>query len=165
MPILAYTGGMWYGSASGAMIDTVPSPSIAASIKANKRLAASIQGGQIEPHLKGTMGKKQTLVVQGIGELVQADWKKRGRMSMSVSIGAIPSAFDNAQAVLNAIATSYNIPGTIGAKINSSGSGGVEPQVIRDALTLGTSATPATGSIDDKLNKVKAETGLIPAAL
>jgi hypothetical protein len=41
----------------------------------------------------------------------------------------------------------------------------ISPAQVRDAMTLGTAETPATGSIDDKLNKVKVDTGLIPAAL
>jgi len=38
-------------------------------------------------------------------------------------------------------------------------------QDVRDAMTLATGDTPATGSIDDKLTKIKTDTGLIPAAL
>jgi hypothetical protein len=43
--------------------------------------------------------------------------------------------------------------------------GSVTPQEIRDAMTLATVETPATGSIDDKLSKIKTDTGVIPAAL
>jgi hypothetical protein len=43
--------------------------------------------------------------------------------------------------------------------------GSVTPQEIRDAMTLATAETPATGSIDDKLTSIKTDTGLIPAAL
>lgn len=117
-------GLQWYGSATGAMVDTAPSTEPQMSLKADKRLVASIQGGEIEPYIKGTMAKKQTLVVQGTGELQTANWKKKGRIALDVSIGAVPSAFDITQSVLNALAASYNISGTIGAKINSSGGGG-----------------------------------------
>ena len=165
MPILVYSGNLWYGAAMGTVIDTAPTIETDASLKANARMSGSIQGGLIDPYIKGTMARKQTLIVQAIGQLEQANWKKRARMALDVSIGASPSAFDIAQAVLNAVASSYNIPGTIGAKINSSGSGGVEPQAIRDALALSTAETPASGSIDDKLNKIKSDTGIIPAAV
>lgn len=47
-----------------------------------------------------------------------------GSMTCLVSIGSQPSAFDIAQAVLNALASQYNIPGTIGAKINSASAAG-----------------------------------------
>jgi hypothetical protein len=124
MPILAYAGGMWYGSASGAMVDTLPVTSLEADIKADKRLASSIQAGQIEPYIKGTMGRKQTLSVQGMGELALAEWKKRGRIALSVSIGSVPSAFDIAQAVWLQQASSINVSGSTGEKINSAGSAG-----------------------------------------
>ena len=165
MPILAYSGNLWYGSASGAVIDTAPTIDVSASIKANLTGAVEVQGGNIAPALKGTMARKQTVIVQAGGSLEQASWKKRARAALDVSIGASPSAFDIAQAVLNAVASSYNIAGTIGAKINASGSGGVDPQAIRDAFTLASEETPATGSIDDKLNKIKTDTGVIPAAV
>jgi len=122
MPILAYTGGMWYGSASGALIDTNPTIDIDADIKGQIRLGGSIDSGLIPPFIKGTMGRKQTLSVLAIGELHLANWKKLARIALDVSIGASPSAYDIAQAVLNAAASSYNIPGTIGEKINDSGS-------------------------------------------
>lgn len=49
----------------------------------------------------------------------------------------------------------------------STGGGGssLTQQQIRDALTLETASTPEAGSIDDKLNKIKTDTGLIPAVL
>lgn len=124
MPILAYTGGMWYGSASGAMVETAPTIEVEASIKADVTGEVQVLAGQLAPYIKGTMARKQTVVVQAVGELHQALWKKRGRIALDVSIGASPSAFDITQSVLNAIAASYNIPGTVGAKINSAGSGG-----------------------------------------
>lgn len=136
MPILAYTGGMWYGSASGAMVDTAPTTSIEADIKADKRLAASVQAGQIEPYIKGTMARKQTLLVQGIGELAQANWKKKGRVAMSVSIGATPSAYDIAQAVWGQVASAVNEAGTMGEKLNDSGSAS-NPWSDPNALTVG----------------------------
>jgi len=114
--LLPYTGHIYYGHGTGAMVDTAPTIDVDADIKGDKRLGGSIQGGLIQPYIKGTMGRKQTVIVQSIGELHQALWKKRGRIALDVSIGAVPSAFDNAQAILNALASSYNIPGTIGKK-------------------------------------------------
>lgn len=124
MPILAYAGGMWYGSASGAMVDSQPTITVEASIKADKRATASIQAGQIEPYIKGTMARKQTLIVQGTGELQSANWKKRGRIALSVSIGAQPSAFDIAQAVWGSVASQNNVANSMGEKLNNSGGGG-----------------------------------------
>lgn len=124
MPILAYTGGMWYGSTSGAMVDTAPTIDVDASIKANVTGAASSQGGNIEPYIKGTMGRTQTLLVEGIGEMELALPKKIGTIALNVSIGATPSAFDIAQAVWLQVATAVDVPGTTGAKLSSAGSGG-----------------------------------------
>lgn len=70
-------------------------------------------------------------------------------------------------AVWNALAASYNTAGTMGAAVQSGGGGGggITAQQIRDAMALATVASIAAGSIDDKLNKIKVNTNLIPAAL
>ena len=49
--------------------------------------------------------------------------------------------------------------------VATGGGGGVTAQQIRDAMALATADTPADGSIDDKLNKIKSDTGIIPAAV
>lgn len=49
--------------------------------------------------------------------------------------------------------------------VATGGGGGVTAQDIRDAMALSTGDTPAEGSIDDKLNKIKSDTGIIPAAV
>lgn len=130
--LLPYTTLVYYGQGAGAVVDTAPTIDVDADIKGDVRLGGSIQGGLIEPYVKGTMARKQTVVVQAVGELHQALWKKRGRIALDVSIGASPSAFDITQSVLNAIAASYNIPGTVGAKINSAGSGGAATLINPD---------------------------------
>lgn len=45
------------------------------------------------------------------------------------------------------------------------GGGTISAQDIRDAMALASGDTPAEGSIDEKLNNIKIDTGLIPAAL
>ncbi len=122
--LLPYTTHIYYGQSAGAMIDTAPVVLVSASIKGDKRLLASIQGGLIQPFIKGTMGRKQTVIVQAIGELHQAIWKKRGRIALDVSIGAVPSAYDIAQAVWGQVASAVNNPGTTGEKLNGAGSAG-----------------------------------------
>lgn len=97
--LLTNTTLVYYGSAAGAMVETEPSIEQSLSIKADKRLAASIQGGQIEPYIKMTKALIQYLNVTGLGELHLATWKKNARISLDVSIGATPSAFDISQAV------------------------------------------------------------------
>ena len=69
-------------------------------------------------------------------------------------------------AVWNALAASYNTAGTMGAAVQvGGGGGGLTAQQVRDAMALATVASIAAGSIDDKLNAIKVNTNLIPAAL
>lgn len=77
--------------------------------------------------------------------------------------GTVVTASSCAAAVWNALAAAFNNPATMGALMNSPG--GITPQTIRDAMALATAETIDPGSIDDKLNKIKANTNLIPAAL
>ena len=49
--------------------------------------------------------------------------------------------------------------------VATGGGGGVTAQQIRDAMALATADTPAAGSIDDQLSKIKTDTTVIPAAL
>jgi hypothetical protein len=135
MPLLPYFNNMWYGAGSGAMGDSAPTIETSADIKGLIAPSMTVQGF-IEPYLKGTMGRKQTLVVEAIGELHQANWKKLGRAALSVSIGASPSAFDIAQAVWLQVATAVDVAGTTGSKLNSAGSSG-DPWTSPKALTVG----------------------------
>lgn len=134
--LLPYTGLTYFGSATGAMVDTAPVIGVEASIKADVTGAASVQGGQIEPYIKGTMALKQTLSVQAIGELHLALPKKLATTALSVSIGATPSAYDIAQAVWGQVASAVNETGTTGAKLNSAG-GAADPWADPKALTVG----------------------------
>jgi hypothetical protein len=68
-----------------------------------------------------------------------------------------------AQAVWTLQAAGF-LPGTFGA-YNSVPAGGLTAQEVRDALALATAETPEAGSLDDQLEKIKAETGLIPASI
>lgn len=124
MPYSALWGLQNYGKATGALVDTQPAIEVSLSAKVRKRLAIDTLGGNIQPYLKMTRAMKQTIMAQGVGAVELMLPKKRSRMALDVSIGAVPSAFDIAQAVLNAVASSYNIPGTIGEKINDAGAGG-----------------------------------------
>lgn len=133
MPLASLFALQWYGPACGAMTDTEPAIEVELPIKGRARGTVEEQISLPVPFLKGTRLVNSPLLVDGLGQLEQALPKGRARGALSVSIGAIPSAFDIAQAVLNAAAASYNIPNTIGAKINSAGSGS-SPQDIADAV-------------------------------
>lgn len=122
--LLPYTTLTYYGTGAAAVNDAESSISPSLDIKANKRLEAEFKGGEIEPFIKMTRALIQYLDVTGIGELELADWKKEGRMALDVSIGAVPSAFDIAQAVWKSNAASLNTTGTMGELLNVAGSAG-----------------------------------------
>jgi hypothetical protein len=136
MPLLPYFNNMWYGSASGAMEDTTPTIEVEASIKGTLTGEVQVLAGQLAPYLKGTMGRTQTLLVQGVGEMHLALPKKIGTIALNVSIGATPSAYDIAQAVWGQVASAVNVTGTTGAKLNSAG-GAADPWADPKALTVG----------------------------
>jgi hypothetical protein len=67
---------------------------------------------------------------------IDADITAAGRMSATLDAGARPSAFDIAQEVWQAQATSYNAAGTMGEKLNDAGSAGNPwTTVIEDGMT------------------------------
>jgi hypothetical protein len=84
---------------------------------------ASTMNGSSALYADGAMGRNLECTIEGNGGLT-ASIEAKGLISCVIQIGANPSAFDIAQAVLNALAAQYNIPGTIGAAIQSSSSGG-----------------------------------------
>jgi hypothetical protein len=60
---------------------------------------------------------------EGIVDTANMD-DSRGALEAIFEIGSKPSAYDITQAVLNAMATTYNNAGTIGEKINAAGAAG-----------------------------------------
>jgi hypothetical protein len=124
MPLASLFNLQYYGSASGAMV--AETPVIVSQLSISGVASAEVDVVITNPTstLKATRLVNSPIEVQGLGVMQEATPKGRARATLDVSIGAVPSAFDNAQAVLNALAASYNIAGTIGAKINASGSGG-----------------------------------------
>ena len=155
MPILGYFNNMWYGSASGAMVVEDESISVSASIKSNKRLGASIDGGGVEPTVKMTRALAQTLIVEAGGEMITALPKKQLTAACSVSIGAQPSAFDIAQAIWQASSSQYNASGSMGEKLNNASSAGnpwsASPDLNND-----------TGTMGKVVNDIKKKANMIP---
>lgn len=79
---------MWYGSASGAMVDE----SIATStlnIKGYATISESVQITLPVPYLKPTRLVNSPLYVQGIGVLQEATPKARARMALDVRVNEI----------------------------------------------------------------------------
>ena len=121
--LLPYTGLEYYGPAAAAVVVNAPATT-SLGLKGYARAGISNGGSGVAVYLKPTRLRGSTIFAEGVGALIAANPKGRAKLQLLVNIGAVPSAFDIAQAVLNATATSYNITGTIGAKINASGSGG-----------------------------------------
>jgi len=124
MLLVALASLQWYGSATGSMVETQPDISIDLDIKGYGSQSIDVSITNPAPNLKATRLVNSPLEVQGIGEMQEATPKGDAKVLLDVSIGAVPSAFDISQAVLNANSASYNIPNTIGSKINASDSAG-----------------------------------------
>ncbi len=114
----------WYGPAAGAMVTDTPvtTPQLSVSGLASGELDVVITNPT--PNLKATRLVNSPLEVQGIGVMQEATPKGRARALLSVSIGAVPSAFDIAQAVWLQQITAVDVAGTTAAKLNDSGGGG-----------------------------------------
>lgn len=95
---------------------------VAASVAGVASLTCNLSGaGSLTA--TGAKGRNLICSMAGTGTLTSGIQAK-GWIRCSIQIGAQPSAFDIAQAVLNATASQYNIPGTIGNKINSASAAG-----------------------------------------
>lgn len=98
------------------------SSTIVAPLKGAGNIVGSSTGlGSVD--VNGFMTMERTVTIEGLGDIVITP-KGYGNLSITIDIGSRPSAFDITQAVLNALATQYNIAGTIGNKINSAASAG-----------------------------------------
>ncbi len=98
------------------------SASLAGEVKGVASLVCNLSGaGTLSA--TGAKGFNLTCNLSGQGA-VSSTIRAKGWMRCAISIGAQPSAFDIAQAVLNAAASQYNLPGTIGNKINSASAAG-----------------------------------------
>ena len=114
----------WYGPGCGAVNPADNLGTLSAGIKGYAKQTATIEGVGSIPAAHVTGLKNSPAIITGTGEIITANPKGNGKISASVFIGFKPSAFDIAQAVLNAETDSYNIPDTIGSKINAAGAGG-----------------------------------------
>jgi hypothetical protein len=71
----------------------------------------------------GNMAVNRTASMSGSGTLT-INPSAKGWMAAALDAGARPSAYDIAQEIWQSNAASYNTPGTMGAKVNASGSSG-----------------------------------------
>lgn len=66
-------------------------------------------------------------------------------VKMTVNVGAVPSAEDVAQAIWNSQASTYNYSGTMGNKLNTASSGGVDIEALAQAVWEYTTRTLTAG--------------------
>jgi hypothetical protein len=121
MPLAPFFVLQFYGKSTGAIVDQVVVDA-ELTIRAFARLGINDQISVLT-ELKGTLLVNSPIndQITVIGEVVAKAW---ARMGIDRSIEAQPTAFEITQSVLNALAADYNIPNTIGAKINASGAAG-----------------------------------------
>ena len=100
------------------------SATFAADIKALAKLAAALAGtGAVtDANLPG--GRNLGASMAGAGQVATALLDAVGNLSAVIHIGALPSADDIASAVWMSLAATYNVPLTMGAKLNSAASSG-----------------------------------------
>jgi hypothetical protein len=149
--------------AVGWITVTIPGTgTVTAPLTAKAWLDAVIAGLGVVANANLTGGMNLGSAPAGVGDLVSLAQAK-GWIGAEINIGFAPSAFDIAQAIWNAMAIGYNIPGTMGAKLNSAG-GAADPwSTLLPGPYLAGSAGKIVGEfIDAKLSDIKAKTDNLP---
>jgi len=98
-------------------------------------LTATLEGSGNITQAKLNAGRNLQVTLTGGGDLIVADIEGPAKMQCIIRIGANPSAFDIAQAVWLMAASSVDIAGTTGEKLNGAGSAG-DPWSDQRALTV-----------------------------
>jgi hypothetical protein len=145
-----------------------------AAVFGSGELGATLEGdgsfaanGQMGAVIYATMEGETTLTAQ-----IEA----LGNMAARLDAGARPSAFDIAQETWQAKASSYNAPGTMGAKVNAAGGSGdpwavtlegsytaadllrIAAAVLAGKVSGMETGNPVFRSVDDAKDRVTAET-------
>lgn len=125
----------WYGPGCGAGLSDDQALADSAPIKGYGNGQANTTVSIYESgHVTGL---KNSISNSYGSSSAQSDVLGRAKALSTVLIGATPSAFDITQSILNAAATSYNISGSVGGKINSGGGGSDSTLVRGDELAMG----------------------------
>lgn len=131
-----------------------------ATISSVANMHATLTGeGTLTPGANLAFNMYCTLI--GEGNLTP-DLKAKAWMWATLDAGARPSAFDIAQEILNAQASQYNNTGTIGQKINSAASGGVDYNALAEAVLDAEVAGRAVGSFGKTVEDTKKKANMIP---
>lgn len=133
--LLPYTTLTYYGPCAAAMYpdDSMGVGSMEATPHQTMRVAFVGVGTGDAPVLRPYRGYAAALVVDGIGSSAITPHQLM-RVKLSVSIGAVPSAEDVAQAIWNSQSAQYNYPNTMGRALANASSGGVDYNALADAV-------------------------------
>lgn len=137
MPYAALAPLHWYGPAMISIVVEAEPEAPTLDVRGNARIPdTAIDGGGQEPQLHVTRLVGNGFEVEAVSEVEFGLMRGSVRINIEVDVGAQPSVQEIVAGLLDAIALSYNRPGTIGAKINASGASG-DPWADSRALTVG----------------------------
>lgn len=131
----------WYGPAAAAIEVEGGAVEPDVDVHAYSRLGIDVEGGNQEPDLHGTLKVGWGVEVEGLGDIESFGMRGSIRLGIDVDVAAQPTVFDIVQGLLNAVASQYNITGTVGNKINSAGAGG-DTGLIAAAVLAAAQTTP-----------------------
>lgn len=131
----------WYGPAAAAIEVEGGAVEPDVDVHAYSRIGIDVEGGNQEPDLHGTLKVGWGVEVEGLGDIESFGMRGSIRLGIDVDVAAQPTVFDIVQGLLNAVASQYNITGTVGNKINSAGAGG-DTGLIAAAVLAAAQATP-----------------------
>lgn len=144
MPYAALAPLHWYGPACAAMVVTDSTGELLeAHPRRDIKPSLTVVGTGDSPVFRPYRGYAAALDVSG-NAYMQVTPHQYKKISLTVNVGAVPSAEDIAQAIWNSVASNYNYAGTMGNKLNSAGSGGVDTGAIADEVVAGIVAAPST---------------------
>lgn len=153
--LLPYTTLEYFGPGACAVADVSVSV-VGADIQGWVRAAASSLGVGSIPAAHVTGLKHSPMVTSGLGQIVTAYPRGKARPTMTVSIGARPSAEDVAQAVWgmdNGIETGWTprqimrvVAAVLAGKVSGAGSNAPEFRSVTDAKARVTATTDAAGN-------------------
>jgi hypothetical protein len=164
--LLPYTTLTYYGPAALAIEVEGGGEDPVVDVHGFSRIGINVEGGGVEPDLHATLLVGWGVEIEGLGEVEAFGLRGNIRLGIDVDVAAQPTVFDIVQGVLNAQAAQYNLAGTVGNKINSAGSGGVDLNALADAVwanstrTLTAGAAPSEAQIADAVWDVVVENGL-----
>jgi hypothetical protein len=155
--LLPYTTLTYYGPGAAAMSleDGIGVGTLdVAEPHQTKRFAMSIVSTGTAQVLRPYRGYAAELAVEGVAYAVITPHQTI-KVRMVVDVGAAPSASDIAQAVWNGEAATFNYANTMGNKLNSAASGGVDYSALGAAVwNVLTADMNTTGSAGMKLKAI-----------